>query len=110
MPGVGGLEILQRLVAAKTRAAVVMLTTSSEQADLAEALRKGAKGYLLKDMEPDQLVAAMREIAAGKTVVAPDLTPVLAELVMHGDKTPPPFSSLTKREMEILKHLIGRQK
>ncbi len=114
MPDVNGLEILEQFIAQKTRAPVVMLTTSSEQTDLAEALRKGAKGYLLKDMEPDQLVAAMRDIAAGKTVIAPDLTPVLAELVKHGDPNarqplPTPFSELTPREMEILRHLSEGQ-
>ena len=109
MPGVGGLEILDRFMAQKPPASVVMLTTSSEQGDLAEALRKGAKGYLLKDMHPDELVAALGDIAAGKTVVAPGLTPVLAELVKHGGggrgRVPTPFSKLTPREMEILCHL-----
>ena len=113
MPDINGLEILEQFMHQKIRAPVVMLTTSSEQADLAEALRKGAKGYLLKDMEPDQLVAAMRDIADGKIVVAPDLTPVLAELVKHGDSTeqrvPTRFSELTPREMEILCHLSEGQ-
>ena len=114
MPDLNGLEILEQFIAQKIRAPVVMLTTSSDQNDLAEALRKGAKGYLLKDMEPDQLVAAMRDIAAGKTVIAPDLTPVLAELVKHGDPagqphTPTPFNELTPREMEILRHLSEGQ-
>ncbi len=113
MPNINGLEILEKFIAQKIRAPVVMLTTSSEQDDLAEALRKGAKGYLLKDMEPDQLVVALRDLAAGKTVVAPDLTPVLAELVKHGNPagqyTPTPFSELTPREMEILHHLSEGQ-
>ena len=113
MPDINGLEILEQFMQQKIRAPVVMLTTSSEQADLAEALRKGAKGYLLKDMEPDQLVAAMRDIADGKIVVAPDLTPVLAELVKHGDcaeqRVPTRFSELTPREMEILCHLSEGQ-
>ena len=114
MPDVNGLEILEQFMAQKKTAPVVMLTTSSAQEDLAEALRKGAKGYLLKDMEPDELVAALRDIAAGKTVVAPDLTPVLAELVKHGDgagrrQVPTPFSQLTPREMEILRHLSEGQ-
>lgn len=113
MPGVNGLEILEQFMAQKSPAPVVMLTTSNAQEDLAEALRKGANGYLLKDMEPDELVAALRDIAAGKTVVAPGLTPVLAELVKHGDsagrRVPTPFSQLTPREMEILCHLCEGQ-
>ncbi|MDD9874371.1 MAG: response regulator [Gammaproteobacteria bacterium] len=110
MPDIDGLEVLDHLMRQRVAAPVVMLSTSSDQADLAEALRKGAKGYLLKDMEPDALVAALYEIAAGKTVVAPGLTPVLAELVKRGDPpapqpAPAPFSALTRRELEILCHL-----
>ncbi|MEA3292124.1 MAG: response regulator [Pseudomonadota bacterium] len=110
MPELGGLEILRRLNEENLETPIAMLTTSSEESDLAESLRNGARGYLLKDMEPDELVAALRDIVAGKTVVAPDLTGVLADLVKHGDskdsrKIPSPFNSLTPREMEILCHL-----
>ncbi|MEE8343268.1 MAG: LuxR C-terminal-related transcriptional regulator, partial [Gammaproteobacteria bacterium] len=84
---------------------VVMLTTSSDEADLVESLRNGAQGYLLKDMDPDALVLALRDIVAGKTVVAPDLAPVLAKVV-QGDNTDNidagPFADLTPRETEIL--------
>lgn len=87
-----------------------MLTTSAEDHDLSEALRNGVKGYLLKDMEPDELISSLRDIVKGKTVVAPDLTAALANLVKDGDSKDPkiaasPFSSLTPREMEILCHL-----
>lgn len=110
MPDLGGLEILRRLQEQELETPIVMLTTSSDENDLAESLRNGARGYLLKDMEPDELVAALRDIVAGKTVVAPDLTGVLADLVKQGDsrdnrKIPSPFNSLTPREMEILCHL-----
>ncbi len=119
MPEVDGLEVLEAFMQQQIAAPVVMLTTSSDQADLAEALRKGAKGYLLRDMEPDELVAALHDIAAGKTVVAPGLTPVLAELVKRGGSgnpggsgdsgAPGPFSELTPRELEILGHLSEGQ-
>jgi len=84
MPDIDGLEVLDHLMRRRVAAPVVMLSTSSDQADLAEALRKGAKGYLLKDMEPDELVDALRAAAAGRTVVAPHLAPTLAELVKRG--------------------------
>lgn len=117
MPDTDGLEVLQQLRQRGITAPVAFLTTSGDQADLADALRQGATGYLLKDMEPDALVAAMRDIAAGKTVVAPDLTPALAALVKHGDSAPPansatappPFNTLTPREFEILCHLSEGQ-
>jgi two-component system nitrate/nitrite response regulator NarL len=89
-----------------------MLTTSSDERDLVESLRSGAQGYLLKDMEPDQLVLALRDIVAGKTVVAPDLAAVLARVVQGesiGSTEENPFSRLTPRENEILALLAEGQ-
>jgi two-component system nitrate/nitrite response regulator NarL len=97
--------VLRQLRQSGFRNPVAMLTTSSDERDLVESLRSGAQGYLLKDMEPDQLVVALRDIVAGKTVVAPDLAPVLARVV-QGESIVPvqgsPFSKLTPRENEIL--------
>ena len=88
------------------------LTTSRDENDVVSALQGGARGYLLKDMEPDQLVLALRDIMAGKTVVAPDLAPVLARVV-QGDSIVPaeesPFAKLTPRENEILALLAEGQ-
>ena len=73
MPTMGGLDTLPVLRKDLPNIPVVMLTTSNDESDLIKALRSGAQGYLLKDMEPDQLVLALRDIVDGKTVVAPDL-------------------------------------
>ena len=114
MPETGGLEVLRRINEQGLEIPVVMLTTSSDEDDLAESLRNGARGYLLKDMEPDELVVALQEIVAGKMVVAPGLTGVLADLVRHGDRRERkddlgPFRSLNPREREILCHLAEGQ-
>lgn len=114
MPEMNGIEVLQKLNEQSNDVPVVMLTTSADDADLSDALRNGVKGYLLKDMQPDELVAALRDIVDGKTVVAPDLTSALANLVKDGDPSDAkvassPFSSLTPREMEILCHLAEGQ-
>ena len=105
MPDMGGLEVLQKLRESESAIPVVMLTTSNEEADLIKSLRSGAQGYLLKDMEPDELVSALRDIENGKNVVAQDLTDALARMV-QGDTNVAdeegPFSELTPREMEIL--------
>ncbi len=105
MPDMGGLEVLQKLRESESNIPVVMLTTSNEEADLIKSLRSGAQGYLLKDMEPDELVSALRDIEKGKNVVAQDLTDALARMV-QGDAAVAddegPFSDLTPREMEIL--------
>jgi len=108
MPDMNGLEVLHALRKEALDMPIVMLTTSNEEEDLVECLRSGAQGYLLKDMEPTELVTALRESVAGKTVVAPELAGVLARVVMQGDTQPEPheastpFSELTPREMEIL--------
>ncbi|MDH5484616.1 MAG: response regulator [Gammaproteobacteria bacterium] len=107
MPDMNGLEVLQKIKSMGIKIPVVMLTTSNEEQDLVEALRNGAQGYLLKDMEPDELVSALRDIEKGKNVVAQELTDVLARMV-QGDsvdepaKKQTPFSELTPRELEIL--------
>jgi len=107
MPDLSGIGVLKTLREHKLNMPVVMLTTSTEESDLVESLRAGAQGYLLKDMEPDALVIALRDIVAGKTVVAPDLAPILAKAVQGKNEEPAtpessPFDGLTPRETEIL--------
>jgi two-component system nitrate/nitrite response regulator NarL len=109
MPGMNGIETLKSLRASGVRAPVVMLTMSREDADLSAALRAGARGYLLKDMEPEELLPALEAAVQGDNVVAQELVGSLAGLV-RGDAgaAPPaprpaaPFAELTPREREIL--------
>ena len=112
MPELDGLSVLKRLAALDLDCAVVMLTTSSDERDLVTSLRSGARGYLLKDMEPEQLVDALTAVVDGETVVAPEMTSVLAKVVKGGaveSSQPGRFSSLTPREFEILRHLAEGQ-
>ena len=107
MPGIDGLGVLKLLRGEYDSLPVVMLTTSTDENDLVESLKSGAQGYLLKDMEPDELVIALRDIVNGKTVVAPDLAPILARAVQGNNEEKSkakdtPFSDLTPRETEIL--------
>jgi two-component system nitrate/nitrite response regulator NarL len=102
--------VLQRLRETGFGQPVVMLTTSNDERDLVSSLRSGAQGYLLKDMDPDALVRALHEVLAGKTVVTPELTAVLANVVQHGGTRgqkghPALLEDLTPREFEILRHL-----
>ena len=89
-----------------------MLTTSSNEKDLLDALKAGADGYLLKDMDPDELVAALGDINEGKTIVAPPLTSVLVQFV-QGDiqaaHKSGPFNELTPREGEVLELIAEGQ-
>ncbi|WP_051482779.1 response regulator [Thioalkalivibrio sp. HK1] len=109
MPDLDGLAALERLheQGEDERPAVVVLTTSSDQGDLAAALRAGARGYLLKDMDPERLVQSLEAIFSGEMVVAPEMSGALAKIV-RGDKDSggdDRFSALTVREREILRHL-----
>jgi len=114
MPQMDGISVLRKLKEVHPNLPVAMLTTSSDESDLVGALRNGAQGYLLKDMDPDDLVVALRDIISGKTVVAPDLAPVLASAV-QGDNNEKeeeqedPFAVLTPREFEILTLLAEGQ-
>jgi two-component system nitrate/nitrite response regulator NarL len=113
MPAMSGLEVLQELRRRNVSMPVVMLTTSREESDVVNALQNGARGYLLKDMEPDDLIKALNDIVAGQTVVAPELTIVLAKAVQGDVSSNAPshraLAELTPRELEILCHLAEGQ-
>jgi DNA-binding NarL/FixJ family response regulator len=106
MPGVDGLEATRRIVAADPGARVVMLTTFDLDEYLFEALRAGASGFLLKHAPADDLVAAVRTIAAGNALLAPAVTGrVIATFTRRG--TPAPDAArrldrLSEREREVL--------
>ena len=113
MPHISGTQILKQLRDSDIEIPVVMLTTSNEETDLIESLRSGAQGYLLKDMDPDDLVTALHDIMRGRTIVAPELSNVLAKVVQqgdtHDDEADDPFAELTPRELEILCHVADGQ-
>ncbi len=113
MPGENGIELVRKMQRQGIERRVAMLTTSTDERDVIEALQVGVSGYLLKDMEPDDLVAALEGIIAGQTIVAPELTGALARAVRQEPETRTEpavaFSDLTPREREILCHLAGGQ-
>lgn len=114
MPDMDGISALQRLRKTNTNVPVAVLTTSADANDLSACLQAEANGYLLKDMEPDEFVRALRKIVAGEVVIAPELSTVLASIVQnnHPDiqgESKSLFDSLTPRELEILCHLAEGQ-
>lgn len=113
MGEVGGLDVLRKIRQEDPEQCVVILTTSVDEDDLLEALRLGANGYLLKDMEPDDFVELLHKARSGETVVAPDLTGLLARAAVSRESTDKVAKvnsySLTPREMDILRHIAKGQ-
>lgn len=113
MPVMSGLETLTRLRECGVTAPVLMLTMSRDDADLRAALRGGAQGYLLKDMDPEDLVPAIEAALRGENVVAKEMVGSLARMVKEEPSSAAPvaapFSELTAREQEILRHVAEGQ-
>ncbi|MDP2809018.1 MAG: response regulator [Rhodocyclaceae bacterium] len=108
MPPYGGLALLRRIRAGGWQGPVLVLTVSDAEDDLANAMRAGAQGYLLKDMEPDDVVDAVQRAVRGEIVVAPAMTMKLVRLLQGEapvDEKADALKQLTAREWEILDHL-----
>jgi len=112
MPDMNGTETLKQLRTAGVTAPILMLTMSREEQDLQAALRNGAQGYLLKDMDPEDLVPALQDALLGNNVVAKELIGSLTRLVQgqsgrSAAKTTSAdlLTELTPRELEILRHV-----
>ena len=110
MPGTDGIEATQRITAAGPLPKVLVLSTFDLDEYAFGALRAGASGFLLKDVRPGELVAAIRTVAAGDAVVSPRVTRRLLEEfaqvlpVLASQREPrfPQLSTLTEREREVL--------
>ena len=100
MPGMDGVQATGEVLAARPSARVVVLTSFAEQARVVAALEAGAVGYLLKDTEPDDLVQAVREAAAGNAPISPRAA--LALLPPRGGSKPAPGANLSPRERDVL--------
>ena len=109
MPSTDGLTLLRRLRSEGCDTPALVLTMSDSEADLAAALRAGVIGYLLKDMEPEEVVGAIERAARGELVVAPAMTLKLAQMLHSGSKGGTDrrglIDSLTDRERQILDRL-----
>jgi DNA-binding NarL/FixJ family response regulator len=110
MPGLDGIEATRRIVRAGSSSRVLVLTTYDEDAYLYDAMRAGASGFLLKDVRRDQLVNAIRTVAAGDALLHPALTKRLLDHFCAGPapvEHPAEVSKLTERELEVLR-LVAR--
>ncbi|MFJ3655378.1 response regulator [Streptomyces nigra] len=114
MPGLDGIEATRRITAAGDRTRVLILTTFDLDEYAYAGLRAGASGFLVKDAQPEELLAGIRAVATGDAVVAPSVTRRLLDAYVHHlpsgapERAPvvtgedPRLSALTEREREIL--------
>jgi two-component system nitrate/nitrite response regulator NarL len=109
MPGGGGIEATRILRAEMPDVGVLILTVSENEEDLLAALRAGAKGYILKTSDFDQLLRSLDTVAAGQAALAPEMTTKLLTQLSTDDATPgprrrtEPHHALSERELEILR-------
>lgn len=104
MKGMDGIETLKQIKEREPDARVIMLTVSDNEEDVVAALRAGADGYLLKDMEPEDTLEYLRQAARGKLVISERLTELLAHALRTEGSHPSDTSQagLTEREEQIL--------
>ncbi|MCX5392112.1 response regulator transcription factor [Streptomyces sp. NBC_00094] len=112
MPGLDGIEATRRIVTTGARTRILIVTTFDLDEYAYEGLRAGASGFLVKDAQPEELLAGIRAVASGDAVVAPSLTRRLLDAYIHHLPQPtaaaappqedPRLTSLTEREREIL--------
>jgi len=108
MKPLDGLAMLEQIRKEGCSTPAVILTMSDSESDLANAIRAGVRGYLLKDMAPEDVVDAIRRVAAGELVVAPTMTIKMIEMLrgdQPGDEPKNSLKLLTDREREILQLL-----
>jgi DNA-binding NarL/FixJ family response regulator len=107
MPTLDGLEATRRILAADELVRVLILTTFDLDEYIYEALRAGASGFVLKDDPPEQLLAAIRTVAAGDALLSPSVTRrVIKQFTKLPPRTAPTgFDELTSREHEVLQLL-----
>ena len=103
MPEMNGVEAITHIRQQQPQVRILALTSFKEDTLVHDALRAGASGFLLKDDSTDQLVEAVRDVYAGKTVMTPEAMRALLNTPRPEDPAP---SRLTERETEILKYLV----
>jgi len=105
MPELDGLEAMRRILASDSAARILILTTFDLDEYVYEALRAGASGFVLKDDPPEQLLAAIRTVAAGDALLSPAITKRVIEQFVRIPRPAPPstLDELSEREREVFR-------
>jgi DNA-binding NarL/FixJ family response regulator len=109
MPELDGLEATRRILAADNGARILILTTFDLDEYVYEALAAGASGFVLKDDPPEQLLAAIRTVAAGDALLSPTITKRVIKQFTRIPRPSPPkeFDELTTREQEVFRLMVN---
>jgi len=110
MPKMSGLDVLQALQTSQELPPTIILTTFDDQPIVLEGIRRGAKGFLLKDVSLEQLVEAIRTLAAGGTLIQPAITERIVKSIEHVANDFPSLETperFTEREIEVLRLMTG---
>ncbi len=107
MPDLNGIEAARQIIAYTPDIKVIVLSMHSDREIIAEMLKIGAKGYLLKDSDPDEVIKAINTVVAGKTYLSPEITDIVAKDYVNQLLTSDcsVLSVLTPREKEVLQLL-----
>lgn len=110
MPGMDGVEATRRIKKLSPSTQVIVLTSHHDDEHIFPAIRAGALSYLLKDIDPDELAAAIKQAHAGEAVLNPRVASrMIKEVQGVRDAKVNPFTELTDREMEVLRLIAGGQ-
>lgn len=112
MPGLNGIEVTHRLYSERPKIRVIILSMHADRQFVLEALRAGARGYVLKDNAYSDLQKAIATVMRGSVFLSPEVTELMVDVVVHGRGTtePTPYEVLTSREREVLQLLAEGQK
>jgi two-component system NarL family response regulator len=100
MPKKDGLQVVTELVSSRRpKPRIIVMTTYETEEDVRRALRAGAKGYLLKGAQPEQIVETVRRVAAGESLVSAKIARTLTESLAHPE--------LSSRELQVLRHMAA---
>lgn len=101
MPVMNGIETLKKIRELDIEGKVLLFTVSDSGKDVQDALEQGVDGYLLKDMEPEDIIKDIRKILRDELVISPSLAPILAQAMRKPTKTESHYD-LTERELQVL--------
>ena len=102
MPEMDGVEAIEQILREKLQTGIIILTTYDTDEYLFRGIEAGARGYLLKDSPPDEVVKAIRTVKQGESLIQPSVASKLLDRLGQLSRDPAPETTLSRREIEVL--------